>query len=288
MTSTAELVTHSLALLGEGIGSSLTPAMHQQEGREQGMSVTYRIIDAGELGIGPGDLPDLLRWARRFGMTGLNVTHPFKQAIIPHLDELSDRAAALGAVNTVVVRDGRTVGYNTDWCGYGRSLEEALPGAAKGSVVLVGAGGAGTAVAYALLELGCRRVTIFDKVPRARDELVERMGRLFGGDRVRPGEHLTEALAVADGVVNATPVGMAAHPGCVVPGEALRPDLWVSEIVYFPLETELLRRARAKGCRVVDGGGMAAEQAVEAFELFTGRPADGARVHAHLRSMVGG
>jgi shikimate dehydrogenase len=280
------LVTHSLALVGEGIGKSLTPAMHEREGRELGMSVTYRIVDALELGLGPDDLPDLLRWARRFGMTGLNITHPFKKAVIPHLDALSDRATALGAVNTVVNRDGMLVGHNTDWCGFARPLEHTYPGAAKGRTVLIGAGGAGAAAAYALLDLGTSHLTVLDEFPGPRDQLVERMSGLFGPDRICAGEDLAVALSTADGLVHATPTGMATHPGCAVPDDLLRPDLWVAEIVYMPLETELLRRARAKGCRTIDGGGMAAEQAAEAFYLFTGRRADSDRVHAHLRAMV--
>lgn len=277
---------YRLFLLGEGIGASRTPALHEYEGREQGMWLSYRILDSLEWGITAADLPAVLDWARSSGFSGFNVTHPFKQAIIPSLDELSDRASALGAVNTVVLRDGRAIGHNTDWCGYQKPFADALPDACQGTVVQLGAGGAGAAVAYATLDLGAPLLIIHDiNAERAR-QLVERMRGIFGHDRVRVGDDLARSLAGAEGVVNATPVGMATHPGCAIDAGLLRPQHWVSEIVYFPLHTELLVRARDAGCRTVDGAGMAAEQAVQAFELFTGVTPDAPRMHARVRAMV--
>lgn len=281
-------ISHSLFLLGEGIGASRAPALHEREGREQGMSVTYRLLDALVHRLGPGDLPEVVRWAKRFGVSGFNVTHPFKSQIVAHLDGLSEHAAAIGAVNTVVVRDGAAIGHNTDWSGFARALEAALPQRPRGRAVQIGAGGAGSAIAYGLLHLGFEHVTLLDlDADRAR-ALVNRMNRLVGAGRMTVGDDLAAELERgAEGLVHATPVGMATHPGCVVPAQLLHAGLWVAEAVYFPLQTELVRRARAAGCLTVDGGGMAAGQAIEAFGLFTGRPADAARMHAHLRAMVG-
>ncbi|MFT4218182.1 MAG: shikimate dehydrogenase [Micropruina sp.] len=277
---------HQLFLLGEGIGASRTPALHEQEGREQGMWLSYRILDSLDWGITADDLAAVVDWARTSGFSGFNVTHPFKQSIIPCLDELSARASALGAVNTVVLRGGRAVGHNTDWCGYQKPFADALPDACRGTVVQLGAGGAGAAVAYALLDLGTPKLIVHDlHAARARD-LADRMGRLFGAARIEVGTDLADSLNGAEGVVNATPMGMAHHPGSPVPPELLRPDLWVSEIVYFPLHTELLLLARETGCHTVDGAGMAAEQAAQAFELFTGVTPDAARMHAQVRAMV--
>ncbi|MFT4165603.1 MAG: shikimate dehydrogenase [Microlunatus sp.] len=281
-------VVHQLFLLGEGVGASRTPSLHEAEGRAQGMWLSYRVLDTLDWGIDESDLPEVVRWARAGGFSGFNVTHPFKQAIIPHLDGLSSRATALGAVNTVVLRDGRAIGHNTDWCGYQKPFRDALPDGGRGTIVQVGAGGAGAAVAYATLDLGTPTVIIHDVDRDRAQELVDRMAGIFGPDRVRVGEDLAESLAGAEGLVNATPMGMATHPGCAVPTELLRPDLWVSEIVYFPLHTELLIRARTAGCRTVDGAGMAAEQAVRAFELFTGVTPNGARMHALVREWVSG
>jgi shikimate dehydrogenase len=286
MTAMSEQTSYALGLVGEGISASLTPAMQEREGREHGLALTYRIIDAGRLGLGADDLPDLLDWAQRLGFDGLNITHPFKQAVLPLLDDLSDDAADLGAVNTVVFRDGRRLGRNTDWSGYGAAFRAALPDAIRDRAVVVGAGGAGVAVGYGLLDQGAEHVAVLDSDPDRAEACAIRLAKRYGDDRVSPVTDLSRALGEAGGVVNATPVGMHGHPGSAVPESLLRPDLWVSDVVYFPLDTELVRTARARGCRVVPGGGMAVHQAVGAFEYFTGRPADADRMTRHFRELV--
>ncbi|KQW47840.1 shikimate dehydrogenase [Nocardioides sp. Root1257] len=275
-----------LGLVGEGISASLTPAMQEREGRESGLQVSYRIIDAGRLGLGADDLPALLDWAERLGFDGLNVTHPFKQAVLPLLDDLSDDAADLGAVNTVVFQDGRRLGRNTDWSGYGAAFRAALPDAVHDRAVVVGAGGAGVAVGYGLLDQGAEHVAVLDSDPERAEACAIRLAKRYGDDRVTPVTDLARALEGAQGVVNATPVGMHGHPGSSVAESLLRPDLWVSDVVYFPLDTELVRTARARGCRVVPGGGMAVHQAVGAFEYFTGREADADRMSQHFAELT--
>jgi len=278
--------SYLLGLVGAGIGASLTPAMQEREGDAAGLRVTYRLLDAEKRGFGVGDLPEVLGWAQRLGYDGLNVTHPFKQAVIPLLDELSEDAADLGAVNTVVFRDGRALGRNTDWSGYGRAFREVLPDAVEDRVVLVGAGGAGAAVGYGLLEQGAEHVTVIDSDRDRADACVVRLAKRFGDDRVAVTSDLDRALADAHGLVNATPIGMHGHPGTAVPGRLVHDGLWVSDVVYFPLETELVRLARSRGCRVVPGGGMAVHQAVGAFEYFTGRAADAARMTRHFEELT--
>jgi len=281
-----EPTSYTLGLVGAGIGQSLTPAMQEQEGRESGLAVSYRLIDAHAAGFGVADLSDLLAWAHRLGFAGINITHPFKQHVLPLLDEVSEDAHDLGAVNTVVFRDGRTSGHNTDWSGWGRAFRRQLPDAVEDRVVLVGAGGAGAAVGYALLEQGAEHVSVVD-VDEAKAQLcVTRLAKRFGDDRVAVATDLAAALDDADGLVNATPTGMVGHAGLPVPGHLVRPDLWVSDVVYFPLETQLVRLARERGCRVVSGGGMAVFQAVGAFELFTGRSADADRMLRHFEELT--
>jgi shikimate dehydrogenase len=270
--------SYVLGLVGEGISASLTPAMQEREGREQGLQVSYRII--------ADDLHDLLDWAERLGFDGLNVTHPFKQAVLPLVDDLSEDAADLGAVNTVLFRDGRRQGRNTDWSGYAAAFRSALPEAVAQRAVIVGAGGAGVAVGYGLLDQGAAHVAVFDTDVERAESCAIRLAKRYGDDRVSPVSDLVRAIGEADGVVNATPVGMHGHAGSAVPAGSLRPDLWVSDVVYFPLDTELVRTARARGCRVIPGGGMAVHQAVRAFELFTGRPADAARMTRHFAELV--
>jgi shikimate dehydrogenase len=257
-------------LIGTGIQASRTPAMHEREGAAQGLRSIYRIIDLTTLGLSVEALPDLLTNAERLGFVGLNITHPCKQLVLPLLDELSADARAIGAVNTVLLRDGRRIGHNTDWFGWAEGFRRGLPGVAPGIVVQLGAGGAGAAVANAALTLGATQLRLFDTDTTRAGALATALSTRFGAGRAMVVTELAAALADADGLVNCTPIGMARYPGLPLPVALLRPALWVSEIVYVPRETELLRAARALGCRTVAGTGMALFQAVEAFRLFTG------------------
>lgn len=272
-------------LIGQGIGGSRTPAMHEREGAEHGLRLVYRRIDLDVLKLGPEALPDLLRAAEWMGFAGLNITYPCKQAVVPLLDELSPGARALGAVNTVVLKDGRRIGHNTDLTGFAEAFRRGLPGVARDRVVQLGAGGAGSAVAQALLSEGVGRLTIADTDQARAQALANDLRGRFGAGRAEACTDLPTAVAAADGIVNCTPVGMAKLPGTPLPVALLRPALWVAEIVYFPLETELLRAARAIGCRTLDGGGMAVFQAVDAFRLFTGREPDAERMLRHFADM---
>lgn len=275
--------SYLIGLIGSGIEPSLSPALHEAEAAHLGLRYVYRLLDTDVL---DGEVGELLRTVRRFGYDGLNITHPCKQTVIEHLDDLSEDAVKLGAVNTVVFTDGRTVGHNTDWTGFASSFAQGLPDAPLHRIVQLGAGGAGAAVAYGLLNLGAGRLAIVDADPQRAEVLVNRLGD-ERAHRATPGE-LPGLLASADGLVNASPVGMAQHPGLPLPGELLRPQLWVSDIVYRPLETELLRRARMLGCRTLDGGGMAVLQAAHALQLFTGRTPDTGRMLAHLKELADG
>ncbi|MFZ2530209.1 MAG: shikimate dehydrogenase [Rhodococcus sp. (in: high G+C Gram-positive bacteria)] len=276
----------TLGLIGAGIGGSLTPAMQEHEGLASGLNLTYRLIDADQIGFDADDLPEVLHWAQTLGFGGLNITHPFKQRVIPLLDELSDDAHDLGAVNTVVLRDGKVLGRNTDWSGWGRAFRRALPDAVTDRAVLVGAGGAGSAVAYALLDQGAAHVSIVDVDTDKAQHCATRLAKRFGDDRITATADLAGALADARGLVNATPTGMTGHPGLPVPADLVRDDLWVSDVVYFPLETELIALARSRGCRVVPGGGMAVFQAVGAFEYFTGHTPDADRMLRHFEELT--
>lgn len=274
-------------LIGAGIQGSRTPALHEHEGDAQGLRYLYRLIDLDRLGLDSSALPQLLDAAQHMGFTGLNITFPCKQAIIPLLDELSPEARGIGAVNTLLFEDGRRVGHNTDCLGFAEGFRRGLPGVARQRVVQMGAGGAGAAVAHALLGEGVQQLRIFDVEPARAQALADNLNQHFGAGRAQAGSELAAAMAEADGLVNTTPMGMAKLPGTPVPRELLRPALWVAEIVYFPLQTELLRDARALGCQTLDGGSMAVFQAVKAFELFSGVAADAQRMLAHFASCNG-
>ena len=273
-------------LIGRGIQLSRTPALHEHEGDAQALRYLYRLIDADQLQLDDSALPSLLDGAQRTGFTGLNITYPFKQSILPLLDELSEEARGIGAVNTVVFKDGKRVGHNTDCLGFAEGLRRGLPDVSRRVVVQLGAGGAGSAVAHALLAEGVGQLVLFEVDAARAQALVDNLNAHFGAERAVLGTDLAPALADADGLVNTTPVGMAKLPGTPLPVELLHPDLWVAEIIYFPLETELLRAARAIGCRTLDGSNMAVFPAVKAFELFSGKQADAARMQAHFASFA--
>ncbi|WP_458319873.1 shikimate dehydrogenase [Mycolicibacterium brisbanense] len=275
-------------LIGTGVGPSLTPALHMAEGRAQGLEYVYRTLDLNVLGLSPEQVGEILTWSRRLGYDGLNITHPCKQLVVGHLDDIDDTARTLGAVNTVVFRDGRAVGYNTDTTGFAHGFAEGLPGAATGSVVLVGAGGAGTAVADALLRLGTAHLSIVDLDVDRASALAHELTDRHPDARVEASsfDKLSVLLPNTDGLVHATPTGMAEHPGVAFDTALLHPDMWVADIVYRPLDTALLQAARAAGCWTLDGGHMAVYQAVDAFALITGVAPDAARMSAHFRDLV--
>lgn len=273
-------------LIGAGIQRSLTPAMQEEEARAQGLRLHYQLIDLDASGSSAGALPTLLAAARLMGFAGLNITYPCKQAVIPLLDALSDEARAMGAVNTVVFDGGRATGHNTDASGWRWGFERDLPDADLSRVVLLGAGGAGSAIAHALLRMGAQALVLLDSDGTRAADLAERLNTLYPGRRAAFATEAAGALAGASGLVHATPTGMDKLPGLPLAAALLRPSLWVSEIVYFPLDTALLQAARAAGCRVATGAGMAVGQAVGAFQHFTGRPADAARMDAHFRQLI--
>jgi shikimate dehydrogenase len=272
-----------VGLVGRGIGSSRSPAMHEREGARMGIGYSYVLLDFDRLDLADAALGEVIAAAEAAGFAGLNVTHPFKQAVIPLLDQLSPEASAIGAVNTVLLAGGRRIGHNTDSWGFSESFREQLGDLTTSRVVQFGAGGAGAAVAHALLTQPVDRLQICDiDVPRAAalgQRLVERFG-----PRVTVTAPAEVSLANADGVVNTTPVGMAKYPGLPFDGTLLTPRHWVAEIVYFPPETALLRHARALGCRTLAGTGMAVYQAVKAFELFTGIVPDRESMIEHFKA----
>ena len=275
-----------VGLIGAGIGRSLTPAMHEAEAAAQGLRLHYPLIDLDRTGQGVQALPSLIAAARTMGFAGLNITYPCKQAVMPLLDALSDEARAMGAVNTIVLRDGKATGHNTDGSGWRWGFERTLPDADLSRVVLLGAGGAGSAIAHSVCRMAAEALVILDHDAARAAALAAELKRQYGGARVSSTTDAAAALQGASGLIHATPSGMDKWPGLPLPAALLRRELWVAEIVYFPLETALLKAARGLGCRIVDGGTMAVGQALGAFELFTGLEADAARIDAHFRRLV--
>jgi shikimate dehydrogenase len=260
-----------VGLIGRNIMSSLSPALHEDAFAASGMVGHYHLMDVDVLGN--RSLEQLLEAARMAGFAGVNVTFPFKEAVIPLLDSLSAEAAEIGAVNTVMFdRDGRSTGHNTDRSGFRAAFREELGEArVRGKpVLLLGAGGAGRAAAFALSDLGAGEIRIHDQDASRAQALCRDVGASAA---------VSSDTGGVAGVVNATPVGMKGFPGVPIDPAVVQPSQFVADVIYTPLETEFLGAARARGAHGMGGGGMCVHQAAEAFRLFSGLEPDRRRMH---------
>jgi shikimate dehydrogenase len=252
-------------LIGAPIAHSASPAMHERAAEALGGHCHYQLIEVA--GAGREELRQLLDGVRRLGFAGVNVTFPYKEAVVSLLDELSPGARAVGAVNTVVVRDGRLIGYNTDTTGFGRAITELVGDPVQSRVAVIGAGGVGKAIALALAETGVSEIRIFD-TDRAKARQLAAQLKSHG--EATPADSVEDAMRGVTGVVNGSPVGMLPNRGTPVPDALLHKGVWVADAVYTPLWTPLLNAAKAKGAEVMTGRELAIYQAADAFELFTG------------------
>jgi shikimate dehydrogenase len=269
-----------LGLIGANIMGSLSPPLFADAFAAAGIDGFYHLMDSDQLS--ERRLAKLLEAAKTAGFSGTNITYPFKQDIIALLDAIDPEAAQVGAVNTVTIASGgRTTGYNFDRRGWRNSFKESLGSnsAKAATVVLVGAGGAGRAVAFALMDLEVAVLIIYDHDSARAHALCADLASHYGAPRSRVAADLEAEIAAAGGVVNATQVGMRGFPGNPVPVAALHARQWAADVIYTPIKTEFIKAAAAKGARVLTGGGMCVHQAVEAFRLFTGIAPDVARMH---------
>jgi shikimate dehydrogenase len=269
-----------IGLIGANIQGSMSPALFADAFAAAGIDGYYHLLDVDRLV--DRKLPQLLAAIKTAGFTGVNVTYPFKQDIIPLLDVVDPEAAQVGAVNTVsIAPDGRTTGYNFDRRGWRNSFLEILGAeSAEGrAVVQVGAGGAGRAVAFALMDLGVADLVIYDLDLARANALKVQLSSQYGASRCRVATSLEDDIAGADGIVNATQVGMRGFPGCPVPVGAIKANHWAADVIYTPMQTAFLTAAAAVGARVLNGGGMCVHQAVAAFRCLTGVAPDLSRLH---------
>ena len=269
-----------VGLIGANIQGSMSPALFADAFAAAGIDGYYHLLDVDRLA--DRRLPQLLGAVKTAGFAGVNVTYPFKQDIIPLLDVVDPEAAQVGAVNTVsIAPDGRTTGYNFDRRGWRDSFLEILgPDSAKGkTVVQVGAGGAGRAVAFALMDLSVTDLIIHDLDPARANALKVQLSSQYGASRCRIASSLEHDITGADGIVNATQVGMRGFPGCPVPVAVIKATQWAADVIYTPMQTTFLTAAAATGARVLNGGGMCVHQAVAAFQCLTGVTPDLRRLH---------
>ncbi len=249
-----------VVLIGENIAHSRSPRIHNHLFERFVLPYRYELMPLSEADVLPA-----LRRMKRGGYRGANVTSPHKQTVMAGLDALSDEAATLGAVNTIIFEDGRATGHNTDTYGFARSLGGVMALDAPFTAAILGTGGAALAALYVLLGApGLESLVIYSRDASRAATLADRWGdpRLHGAalDGFRP----------ADPVVHATPVGLAGSPGALLSAERLRGSGILYEMIYSPAETALMRAARDAGVRAIGGGAMFIGQAARAFELWTG------------------
>jgi quinate/shikimate dehydrogenase (NAD+) len=265
MKSVAQSRRFLTGLLGAPIANSAAPAMHERAAEALDLRCHYQLFEVA--GATREELKVLLEGVRRLGFAGINVTYPYKEAVVDLLDELSPSAAQIGAVNTVVVREGRLTGHNTDTTGFARAVSPLVSASGHGAVAVIGAGGVGKAIGFALAGLGVKGLRIFDsEAAKATRLAVQLEGRIETS--ISP--NVEDALEGVVGVVNASPVGMLPSLDTPIPDALLHAGLWVADAVYTPLWTPLLKAAKAKGANVMTGRELAINQAADAFELFTG------------------
>ena len=216
-----------VGLAGRSILESRSPWLHEQEADAQGLPLAYALFDFTDRQWLDDDLAALFDAAQRLGYAGLNITYPFKQAALPLLDELAESAQGIGAVNTVSFAGGRRIGHNTDVTGFAAGFRQGLPGINPGRVLQIGCGGAGSATAHALLgSLEAKSVVLYDSDPAKAAALREQLASYFGAGRVSSASDPAAAASNVDGILNATPMGMAKFPGLPISASAIEQRLY--------------------------------------------------------------
>lgn len=272
-----QLITGKMSLvglMGWPVGHSLSPAMHNAAFNELGMDWLYLLFP-----VRPGEVEQALKGLVALNFVGCNVTVPHKEAAKRAADELSESARIIGAVNCIHIQEGRLFASNTDATGFSKSLQEAGCHPQGMRVAVLGAGGSSRAVVYALARAGAESVVVINRTLERAAVLVEDMADLFPGGALRFEPRTREAFVKlgdkVDLVVNTTSMGMVPHvTACPWPEDVPMPaNAFYYDLVYNPLETVFLARARAVGATGVDGLGMLLHQGVAAFEMWTGQPA---------------
>jgi shikimate dehydrogenase len=266
--------TKIVGIMGHPVGHTLSPTMQNAAFAAAGLDYCYLPFDTP-----PERLPAAVEGLRAVGVRGFNVTIPHKETIVPLLDRLTDEAKRIGAVNAVQADGDLFVGHNTDGKGFLRSLMEEGGIDPRGvRVLILGAGGAARAVAFALADAGAGSIRIANRTAERGKTLAEALRAALKGSPIqvipwqRDPEIWEESLAEADLLVNATSVGMGSDSS-PVPAKAIHPKLVVCDLVYRPLETSLLKAARSRGAKALSGLGMLLYQGTLSFEIWTERPA---------------
>lgn len=272
-------MTLRLGLIGDNIGASRAPRFHVLAGRQNGVEVTYDRLVPHEMAREFDELFDDVMAA---GYHGINITYPYKERAAARVRIDDPRVRALGAVNTVLFGDDTPRGFNTDHSGFIAAWRKARSDAVPGTVLVIGAGGVGRAIGFALASLGADEIRLADTDLRRADALATALRASFKGLRVHTGTDAAALAPAAAGLVNATPVGMVGHDGTPLMPALMCGAIWAFDAVYTPVETRFLRDAKAAGLHTISGFELFIGQAVDAWHLFSGLPLDEARLRAEL------
>lgn len=268
-----------LGIIGHPVAHSLSPLMHNRAAGLIGLDCVYAAFD-----VPPQNLKEAITGMRGLGLKGLNVTVPHKEKVIPFLDRLDEEAALIGAVNTVTLKNGRLVGSNTDGVGFIRSLTQKGFRPRGKSAAIIGAGGSARAIGVALCRAGVSKLVIINRsAPRGR-RLARGLSKL--GDVSFAASDKSHAAEAADIIVQTTPCGMKRSDALPASGLAFRKGQWVYDIIYSPIETRFLKKARLKGAKTLNGLGMLVYQGSESFKMWTGRRFPEDKIAAYLKRIV--
>ena len=267
-----------LGLIGDNIAASRAPDLHHAAARLCGIDVEYERLVPRDLGL---DFEDIVARAKADGRRGLNITHPYKERVLPlvKIDDIDVRA--IGACNTVLFGEP-TVGLNTDYTGYIDAFKERFGAMSPGAVAMAGSGGAGKAIAFALAKLGATSLVLFDVDPRKSHALAEAIQDRLA---VKVASSIEEACEGADGLVNCTPLGMVGYGGNAFNRIRIKGRAWICDAVYTPVETEFLKQGRSAGVEILSGYELFLYQGIHAFRLFTGHRVDAGELRRALAEL---
>ncbi len=260
--------TVKLGLIGDNIARSRSPDLHRIAGALNGLEVTYDLLVPPELGL---DFDTVFQSCAAHGYRGVNVTYPYKEIVAGKVGIDDPLVRRIGAVNTVVFQPGAAAGYNTDYSGFVAAYRAKFAGNPPGTVLLIGAGGVGRAIAFALVALGVTELRVVDRDGSRADILAAAVRQASGGRRVTGSTDISAAAGGADGIVNCTPVGMTGYPGSPIDRAALGGQRWAFDAVYTPVETAFKADAEAAGLDFLSGYELFFHQGIQAFRIFTGR-----------------
>ncbi len=261
-----------LGLIGAGISKSSAPRLHIFLGKMYGLPVDYLRIDSNE--IAGFKFEDALARCAKEGYRGVNVTHPYKEVVRKQVAVPDPSVARIGAINTVIFEPNGWQGFNTDFSGFSGAFRHRFGKASPGVALIIGAGGVGKAMAFALARLGAKEIWLYDVEKARADGLAATLGAADIATSVIETGGLKDAVRKADGLLNGTPLGMFQHPGNAFPVDAIGGQRWAFDAVYTPLETEFLKCCKDKSIDILSGYDLFLFQGFDAFTIFTGVTVD--------------